>query len=330
LKEKFLYICTSFLSKIINGAKTVDNLNVRKILIVKLDDIGDMVYALHVFQLLHERFPEAGITVQAKPVNHIFFRYIPFVTLISSSEKIPRDSYDLMFDLRGNTQSMRFAFSNSIKLYFDRGTIRLRNKYQGQKHEVYTNFDIIQPVLGDTAFKFPEITTSPEEKKTVATWSKDNGIERYFIVHAGANSALRRWPAERFAEISDYIQETKNCKVIYVGGSSDLEISKHINTISKKPCPIAAGVFNLLEFSELCNLAIGFLGNESGPMHIASASGTPIVGLFGPGVKDVFYPYSDKTQIIHHFPPNGVQKTGLAMSTITTEEVKAALDLLAI
>ena len=61
-----------------------------------------------------------------------------------------------------------------------------------------------------------------------------------------------------------------------------------------------AGEFNLLEFSALVTGAALFVGNESGPLHIASVTGAPSLGLFGPGEPHVFYPHGTKTAFLHH------------------------------
>lgn len=329
MKEKLLYICSSIVSKAINGRKNPADYKVRNILLVKLDDIGDMVYTLHIFSLLHKRYPEATLHLQAKKVNHIFFKHIPYVQVFAPETQLPNIPFDLMFDLRGNFKSLWYAFRKSIPFYYDRGTVRLRNKYSGQKQEIYTNYEIVKPVLGQVDFEYPAIRLSQAELDFAKEWCADKNISNYFLIHAGANAAERRWPAERFASLAAYIQQKLNCEIILVGGPSDKNISEQIRQNCKVKAFIAAGEFDLLQFAALCQGAKGFLGNESGPLHIATASNIPVIALFGAGVKDVFYPYSDQAQILHHFDPSGKQKTGLSVSKISEQEVMSAVDLLA-
>src|SRR5690606_14559545 len=61
--------------------------------------------------------------------------------------------------------------------------------------------------------------------------------------------------------------------------------------------------FSLSVFSAFCSRASFYLGNESGPMHIASAFDVPLLGLFGPGVPYVFYPQGLKAEVLHHILP---------------------------
>jgi ADP-heptose:LPS heptosyltransferase len=89
------------------------------------------------------------------------------------------------------------------------------------------------------------------------------------------------------------------------------------------------GEFNLLEYAALCEKAKLFIGNESGPLHIAAAMNTPNVALFGPGVKDVFYPKNEKSIVHHYFLATGHKQQTIENSTIftiTVDEVKKSVD----
>ena len=58
-----------------------------------------------------------------------------------------------------------------------------------------------------------------------------------------------------------------------------------------------------MELSALAEKATLYVGNESGPLHIAAVSGTTAIGLFGPGEPFVFYPWGTKTAYLHHILP---------------------------
>ena len=104
---------------------------------------------------------------------------------------------------------------------------------------------------------------------------------------------------------------------IFVGGPDDNEVNKKCLELVKSKINVnVAGGFNLLEYAALCVRASLFVGNESGPLHIAAAQNTPTIALFGPGVKDVFYPKNDKSIIHHYFLARGHKKQTLANSTI--------------
>src|SRR5688572_18218399 len=139
-KEDFIYASSVLSTKWINKFKKPENLAFHKILIIKLDEIGDMVNAVHVFSLLKKEYPNAEITLWCKPF---------LIPLLSSDVHINRfitgkseleKKYDLIVDLRGSFESNWYALTHQPKYRLDRGSIRLRNKLNGgQLHEVITN-----------------------------------------------------------------------------------------------------------------------------------------------------------------------------------------------
>jgi ADP-heptose:LPS heptosyltransferase len=331
LKEKILYLCTSILSRLINGSKKAHELTITNILVVKLDDIGDMVYALHVFSMLNKKFPEAIIDVVAKPVNHVFFKHVSYVQLYEPGLKKLDKKYDMMIDLRGNFSSLWFAFRQPLKLYFDRGTIRIKNKYNGgQQHEIHTNYAVAKPVLTGLNFEYPTLSFSEVEKEMCQSWLKEREIAQFAILHCGANDIKRRWADKRFAALAMYLIEKKNLNVVFVGGPAEVSDITRIQSLIPHKTYSSAGTFNLLELGALCAEAKLFIGNESGPLHIATAVNTPLIGLFGPGVRVVFYPYHKDAITLHHFDEKSNTNTGLGMDEITIEEVISACESLTV
>lgn len=331
MKEKILYLLTAATQRIINGSKKVNPAIIKNILVVKLDDIGDMVYSLHVFSMLQKQFPDANITVFCKPVNHIFFKYVNGIEVLDSTkDKLPSNQ-DVVIDLRGNFKSLWHAFSKGCSFYFDRGSVRMRNKYSGgQKQEVHTNHQIIEDLLKDTSFEYPRIEISQAETDSVNTWLSNNNIEKFAVLHTGANDTARRWPKHRFVALAKHLL-AKEFEIVFVGTEADRnEIESIMFDIPEKTFT-CAGEFNLLELAALCKRANLFVGNESGPVHIATAMDTPLVALFGPGVRNVFYPYHKQARIIHPFPENNPEsKTGGKMTQISVEEVVEAVESLAV
>lgn len=334
LKEKLLYLLTSILSRTINGNKKVDPNRIQKILLVKWDDIGDMVYALHVFDHLEKKFPNAQIDLIAKPVCHPFFKHLPQINLIDNKFKGLSKNYQIVVDLRGSYKSLWFAFRSQCQFYYDRGSIRLKNKFSGgQQREIYTNFQVIKPLLGKVEMQKPSIALSDEENQFVEQWLNHHSIEKFAVLHIGANDVARRWPKDRFAAVANYLIEEHGLPIIFGGGPSEKQDIKETQKLIDKKTYSVAGEFDLLQFAALCAKAQIFVGNESGPLHIATVMKCPIVALFGPGVKDVFYPYGDKVKILHHFKEKNHKQQNQGNSTINkieVEDVKNAIESLAI
>ena len=329
MSEKLLYFKSWLASKYINllGSKPSDP---KTILVVKLDEIGDMVTALHVFYNLHTQFPNASIDLLCRPVNTIFFRHLSYVTCINELPK-GTEPYDVIVELRGDRNSLRYALANRPGYRVDRGSIRMRNKFVGgQRNELITNAQIIQPLLDNTASLDHPIVLGNDEHQRISELIAQENIEPFALLHLGARDASRRWPIERFAEIVNYLNTQWNMGAVLVGGTDDVQRNNECLSLVKQKTNISvAGTLNLLEYAALCERASLFVGNESGPVHIASAQKTPLVALFGPGVKNVFYPLGPKVRIHHYFLARGHKKQTLENSTIfhiKVDEVKESID----
>ena len=100
-------------------------------------------------------------------------------------------------------------------------------------------------------------------------------------IHAGAGNIHKQWTTEGFVEITDWLA-SKGYEVIFVGSDRDLDKIKAIMTRLKPKAHNLGGSLSLGELMALFHMSSLFLGNDSGPMHLAAAVGTPVVGLFGP------------------------------------------------
>lgn len=325
MNEKVLYLRSWVASCLINlmGSRKRD---FKKILVIKRDEIGDMITALHVFRNLHNRYPNAQIHLYCKPFNTIWFKYIEYVTCFTTMTEIA-GGYDLIVDLRGDEETLRYALVHRPKYRLERGGIRLKNKFfGGQRHEIITNAQIIEPIMLKEVDLNNSITVSQLERDNISELIDAENIEPFAILHIGARDAARRWPVERFAECIAYLN-SKGITAILVGGPDDKERNDAcLNRVQSKRNLNLAGTIDLLEYAALCERAKLFLGNESGPVHIASAQGTPVIALFGPGVKNVFYPRGEHVRIHHYFLARGHKRQTVENSTIFSIKVDEVIE----
>lgn len=326
MNEKLLYFKSWAASKYINllGDKSHDFKN---ILIIKMDEIGDLVTALPVFYNLYHLYPTATQTLVCKSFNTIFFKHLDFVSCVNALDKVEKNHYDLIIDLRGTEETLGYALKNKPKLRLDRGSIRFKNKLTGgQKNEIDTNLEVIKPLLRDTIIWSNKIVTSGTEHNKVKSYLTLEGVSKYIIMHLGARDESRRWPVERYAEVISHINKKYSLPCLLVGGPDDKELNTKCLTLVKSKSNLnVVGEFNLLEYAALCEEASLFIGNESGPLHIAAAQNTPNIALFGPGVKDVFYPKNEKSIVHHYFLARGHKQQTIENSTIYTIKVDEIL-----
>lgn len=298
--EKLVYLSSMMLSRLINGGKDLRAVKPRQILCIRQDEIGDMCYSLHVFDMLKKQFPDAGLTLLCKPFAITLLNNNPNIDHLTSNWNDLFGRYDLIVDLRGSWRSIFFALSRWPKARLDRASVRYANMKAGKHpHEVITNLQIVAPVIDPVnQHTIPHIFTSKADEKKADDLLIDNNIRQFAVLHAGARKALRKW--DKYPELATYLKKEKQLDIIFTGDKSE---AAEIEVLQRKigfETFSVAGAFNLTELSALISKATLYVGNESGPLHIAALTGTPSLGLYGPGEPHVFYPWGAKTAVVHH------------------------------
>lgn len=305
--EKLLYglnlamsACLNVLLGIFSGKPNAKK--VKSIVCIKLDEIGDMAASVHVFQNLRDIFPNAKITVLCKPFVQSLIQNDPNINLFINQESQLK-SYDLWVEMRGNWKTLFLSLFKTSKMRVDRGSVRFKQR-GNQPHESITNNRIIAPIIdkfapGFEVCKVPKLYPSKEEVLLAKQRVDDLGVGKYVVIHPAARRFLRQWPAERFAFIAKHLWEKFAINAIVVGTNDELAILEKVKGDSEY---IKLWISNdsLLTLYSVIQNAELFIGNESGPLQIADLSGIPVIGLFGPGVKNVFYPQNNpKSKVIH-------------------------------
>jgi ADP-heptose:LPS heptosyltransferase len=154
----------------------------------------------------------------------------------------------------------------------------------------------------DVCFDFSNREDKAKENSTfpqASASSIENPIG-FAILHTGARRELRRWPIERFVELSKWLLTEKKLMPIWVGTMEEepqLDEAFSKGAVGKKW--VAPEGSSLLSFYAFIASAKLYVGNESGPLQLADISGVPLVAIYGPGVPEVFYPMSAQSRVLH-------------------------------
>ncbi|MBC8125453.1 MAG: glycosyltransferase family 9 protein [Candidatus Kapabacteria bacterium] len=298
--ERQYLIASVLASKLLNLGVQASTLQPRTILVIKIDEIGDMALSTHVFALLKRDHPNAHITVLCKPFVKGLIIADPHIDAIITSVDEWTSRFDVVVELRGTWATLRKAFVLRPRLWLDRASIRLRNKLAyGQMHETETNFQIIEPLLRNKEPLNPHVYVDEDSRQTVANFLLDCGLESYAVVAPGARKILKQWPPDRFADIIRWVYERYGLRTVCAGGPEDAAKIEEIVTMCRGAALAAPSTFSLANFAALCSGASLFVGNDSGPLHIAASFNIPLVGIYGPGVVRVFNPIGMRSAIVH-------------------------------
>jgi lipopolysaccharide heptosyltransferase II len=300
---------------------------IEKILIIKLRGIGDVVLSTAVIPNLRRAFPGADIhflTEQesAEAVQGLsgiddvlvfdrrWIQSLPWhraaVANLRFLRRIRRQGYDLVFDLFGNPRSALFSWVSGARhrVGYDFRvrkwvyTVVARNRGD-RVHEVEFNLDALAAVGVPIVERSPSFPLDAAARRFAENFlaRELEGGEPLIALNPSGGWWTKRWPLERFAALGDRLAEELGARILVLWGPGELEEARSVAQAMANPplLPPATTLKQLAALLERCQLVIS---NDSGPMHIAAAVGTPTLGIFGPTVPALQGPYGDGHAVV--------------------------------
>jgi ADP-heptose:LPS heptosyltransferase len=118
-------------------------------------------------------------------------------------------------------------------------------------------------------------------------------------IHPGSGAApgQKRWPIDRFAEVARLLVARTGAQIIVAGGPAEVALAMQLSRAIGPAAVSLAGRLNLRQSMALFAACDLFIGNDSGPLHLAAAVGTPVVGVYGPTDPAVFGPWAPSQRV---------------------------------
>jgi ADP-heptose:LPS heptosyltransferase len=131
-----------------------------------------------------------------------------------------------------------------------------------------------------------------EAKRYLETQGIIHGSDRLIAIHPGGTmlGGMKRWPAERYAQLADDLRERWDARILLFGGPDEAELVAEVARAMRGPSLQCAGDLSLIGSLALIASCTLFIGNDSGLLHSAAALGTPYVGIYGPTAVTNFHP----------------------------------------
>lgn len=301
-------------------------LDAGRILVVVTIPLGDTLFASPAIRALRARYPRAHIAALALPSNAaILRRYVEvdevLVWQYHSRWPTPLDFFRLALTLRSHrfdvciemtpiaTVFTRLAgIPTRVGLGFRPFWWLLPDRAPDwkQRHAVHHYGELVRPLGVRLSNVKPRLVLTDTDRAGALEFLREHGVcddHRLVTLHPGASTRLKRWGADRFAELADRLQEHHGLRVVVVGGKSDAVIV-HAMLHAMRSVPIvAAGRLGILQTAAIQERAAFHVGNDSGPLHLAAAVGTPTVGLFGPTNVSNFRPIGRGGVALHKPKP---------------------------
>ena len=298
----------------------------KRILVVKLDHLGDVVLATPVFSNLRHAYPNAElhaltgtwsrVVLERHPdVNKVLeynspaFRRTGQPTPLKQTrqlyQQLRRQKYDLMVELRGDWRTVWFSLLRLAPHRLSRAALQIENKlglsrFSGT-HETTRNLDVLRHAGIPTSIQTATFSVTIADKTWASNFLATYKVDRQYplvAIHPGSPIPLKRWLPERYAKLADWLIAQKRAQVLFVGVKDEMPIIAEIQELMRGESLNIAGKTTLAQLASILHTCNVFVGNDSGPMHLAAAVGTQTIGLYGPGDPTRFGPIGVQCQTI--------------------------------
>lgn len=279
---------------------------IQKILVFSFSFIGDAALSTAVINPLRQQFPSAKIT---------FLVGVPAFDLLAADPQIDqvlvydnlgkhagwrgkirlitllrREGFDLTVDLRDSLWS-RFVGGKHWSMRLRRGDI----------HAVTRYLDVLQQRGVDVAGARPQLQFTAQRLAKRDAFLTENGVNRRQAlvgIHPGGNWGYKLWGPESFAQIADRLCEKWNAQILLFSGPNERELQTKVASLMHQQ-PICVKEDDLCQVAALIAGCDFYIGNDTGPMHIAVAVGTPVIAIFGSTNHHRSGPYGEEHTVVH-------------------------------
>jgi lipopolysaccharide heptosyltransferase II len=303
----------------------------KKILLVRLRLIGDVVFTTPVIRALRRHFADAHLAYLVEPLAEPVIRANPHLDEIivaprrrgaarmaddvRVAARLRRERFDIAIDLHGGPRGAWFTWASRAPTRIGYATAGRSWMYTdavprpadlGPMHSVLKQWALLQPLgIGpaDPMRDAVEMPLDQSARAAVDRWLADAGIrpaDPLVVLHVSAGNPFRRWPAGAFASlVADLARRDPSRRFVLTSGPSDASAAQAIadrarEQLGPRPAAIVHGQFAIDELRALSERAAVYIGGDSGPLHIASTTTTPVVALFGPTLAERSMPWRDR------------------------------------
>ncbi len=280
----------------------------KRILIVRTDRIGDVLLSTPVIKSLRENYPHSYIAVMVSPYAKDIVEGNPYLDeviiydkdgkhrgwrrSIEFAHKLKKKSFDLAVILHPTNRVHIVTFLAAIPRRVGYNckfgfllTDKIRYiKQSGEKHELEYALDLVRYLGIEPKDKSTFMPIRKESEDWVEELFRDERVfpdDKLLAINPAASCPSKVWPAERFAEAADRLIEKYGFKVLVISGPKDMKAAEAVISNMRHPAVNLSGKTSVSQLASLLKKCSLFISNDSGPVHIASSVGTPVISIFG-------------------------------------------------
>lgn len=335
-----------------------------RILVRGTNWVGDALMTTPALAALQRNFPEARITVLAKPWVAPVYAHHPAVHevmlldresvhrgmagLWKAAAEVREKGFDLAVLFQNALQAAviawlaripyRLGYNTDARGLLLKPAVRLRPEDK-RIHETEYYLGMLARSGLEAKWTRPVFYFSDHARSRAAERLKELDLSGRFLVGIAPGAAYgpaKMWPAKRFADAASAVLAVTGGAALLFGSRSEAPVTAQVHERLNRKAYDLAGRTGLEEAAALIEQCRLFLTNDSGLMHVAAAVGTPLAAVFGSTNPDTTAPTGLHQRLVRHavdcapcLKPQCDQPTHLCMEQVTAEEVAAAgLELL--
>jgi ADP-heptose:LPS heptosyltransferase len=290
---------------------------VQRILVLRTDRLGDMVLTTGALLDLKAHFRHARITVLAPPGALALLEGHPAVdhlVPLPAGGRLPAElagRFDMAIDftpdeslagarlVAATRATWRAGFASAGRqAFFTLPSPPAR----AARHIVDLNRDLLEAIGVTRRESEPSLPVSEKERAwALARVAAQGAAQPRVLVHPGGHFESQRWPAERFAEVIERLTESAGAACLVAWGPLEEDLVRRIAGATPDALPI--GPLSVRELVAVTSVVDLFLGNTSGPLHVAAAVGVPSLSLAGPTDLLRFAPRDPSARVLARAVP---------------------------
>lgn len=284
----------------------LDRTKIRKVLVISLTNIGDVILTFPVMDILRRDFPEASLSVVVGPKGaalfkgnrsvarvHVFDKHKMGKEVFAWIGELRRERFDLIVDLRNTAIPFLAGCRYRTSPFFRRQDgEHMRRQHLRRLATVHA--------FGPEPAAARCLEYDEEDRMHVdALWREDIADgQKIIVVAPGAADERKRWPQERFAALCDLAIVQYGVSVVFVGDAPDRATVAAVRQAMRQPAVDWSGRLSLTQLGYLFTRSLMAVVNDSGPMHLASYVNVPTLAIFGPTDPARYGPWGAQSRVL--------------------------------
>lgn len=279
---------------------------IRRIVAIRTDRLGDLLMNLPALRALRQRFPQATLTVVAQPPMAELLRgqpgldaVMPYVPTAGPwgwaawqwGRQLRCGRFDAAVVLNPTREAHLATWLAGIPIrvgYARKWDVVLTDtwpdrKAQGTRHEVEYNLELVGLLGAMTADRLPRLVVADHDRQVVHQLLRDADLDLQrplVALHPWTSDPAKEWPLTSMAELIERLSTEETLQLLLIGGPDEEERARNFLAGVRAPITSFVGRLSLRQTAALLAHCRLLVSNDSGPVHVAAAIGTPTVTVF--------------------------------------------------